>query len=144
MVNSDISSAPSRFFSPALSTQAIGLAAVNAALFDNNHGQLVTDVDDVSQCIHIIISTPKGSDPHRPLFGSNIHLYIDYPINRARPYLVREITDALRSWEPRIKVIRVRVEVTDIAELSCYVEWQFAADVVGDAFVTNLSLGLAA
>lgn len=144
MVNSDINSIPSRFFSPALSTQAIGAAAANAGLFDNHHEQLVTDIDDISQCIRIIVSTPKGSDPHRPLFGCDVDQYIDYPINTARPYIVREITDALRAWEPRIKVIRVRVDVADISALTCYIEWTFAADVVGDAFVTNLALGLAA
>lgn len=144
MVNSDINSIPSRFFSPALSTQAISTTATNAALFDNNHSKLMTDIDDISQCIHIIVTTPKGSDPHRPLFGCDVDQYIDYPINIARPYIVREITDALRAWEPRIKVIRVKVDVVDIAALACKIEWTFAADIVSESFVTNLSLGLAA
>ena len=29
---------------------------------------------DIDQAIRVILGTPKGSDPHRPDFGSNIHL----------------------------------------------------------------------
>lgn len=144
MVNSNINTVPSHFYSLALSTQSVGVVASNAGLFDDNHAQLVTDVEDIGQCIHIILHTPKGSDPHRPLFGCDVDQYVDYPINIAKPYLVREITDALRAWEPRIKVIRVSIELSEMSALSAYIEWQFAADVVGESFVTNLALGLAA
>ena len=54
----------------------------------------VTGLEDLRQAIAIILRTPRGSDPLRPEFGSNLHLYIDYPVNRARPHLVRETVDA--------------------------------------------------
>ena len=66
-------------------------------------------MDDLRQAIAIILRTPRGSDPLRPEFGSNLHLYIDYPINRARPHLVRETVEAIRRWEPRLSVVRVAV-----------------------------------
>ena len=69
----------------------------------------VTGLDDLRQAIAIILRTPRGSDPLRPEFGSSLHLYIDYPINRARPHLVRETVEAIRRWEPRLSVVRVAV-----------------------------------
>lgn len=69
----------------------------------------VTGLDDLRQAIAIILRTPVGSDPLRPEFGSNLHRYIDYPVNRARPHLVRETVAAIRRWEPRVSVLRVVV-----------------------------------
>jgi len=69
----------------------------------------VTGLDDLRQAIAIILLTPQGSDPLRPEFGSGLHRYIDHPIDRARPHLVRETVAALRRWEPRLAVLRVSV-----------------------------------
>lgn len=49
--------------------------------------EYVCGLDDIHQAIHIILRTPRGSDPHRPLFGSNLWRYIDYPIERAIPHV---------------------------------------------------------
>ncbi|GFM85420.1 baseplate protein [Pseudomonas cichorii] len=70
-------------------------------------GAVVEGLRDIDQAIRIILTTPKGSDPHRPTFGSDIHLYIDWPVNRVVPHLVREAVDAIRIWEPRINVVQV-------------------------------------
>ncbi|MCC7753101.1 baseplate protein, partial [Escherichia coli] len=37
-------------------------------------GEIVRGLDDIRQAIQIILRTPRGSDPHRPEFGSNLHL----------------------------------------------------------------------
>jgi phage baseplate assembly protein W len=137
-----VSTAPipttSLYFQPALSSQvgshASGLAAERL-------GAVVTDADDIGQCIRTILSTPKGSSPHRPTFGSDVHLYVDYPVNSARPHIVREVVDALRNWEPRIDVVKVRVDLVDLAQLACKVQWQYAAAASDGTFVTNLPLG---
>lgn len=72
-------------------------------------GSIVTNIDDINQSIAIILSTPKGSDPHRPDFGSDIWRYIDWPIPRATPYIVREAVLAIEKWEPRVAVSRLDV-----------------------------------
>jgi phage baseplate assembly protein W len=69
-------------------------------------GSVVTDLDDVGQCIQTILQTPVGSVPLTPLFGSRLHLYLDAPVNLVAPDLVRETTDALQLWEPRIIVMQ--------------------------------------
>jgi len=73
-------------------------------------GELVAGRDDIDQAIHIILSTPLGSDAHRPQFGCRVHDYIDWPIDRARPHIVREVVAALTRWEPRMRIERVQVE----------------------------------
>lgn len=78
-------------------------------------GDIVTDIADIDQCIRLILETPKGSDPHRPDFGSDLHQYIDWPQNRITPHLVRETFHAIRAWEPRIEVVRVKVTHAEAA-----------------------------
>lgn len=84
---------------------------------------IVGGLDDIGQCIRIILETPLGSDPHRPDFGSNIPRYIDWPQNRVTPYLVRDTRAAIRRWEQRVAVIHV-VVTHAMAALELTVEWQ--------------------
>lgn len=83
---------------------------------------LVEGYDDIGQCIKIILLTRKGSDPHRPDFGSDLWRYIDYPQNRAVPHLVREAVDALRRWEPRLTGVTVSV-AHNIGNIVLTVTW---------------------
>jgi uncharacterized protein len=65
----------------------------------------VQGLADVEQCIAIILTTPQGSDPLRPTFGSDVWRYIDYPVNLATPRIVSELTRAITQWEPRVKLV---------------------------------------
>lgn len=84
-----------------------GIAAVDWSLKLNTIGEVVEGLDDVEQCIRIILTTPKGADPLRPTFGSDLWQYIDYPLDAAVPAIVREATEAIRLWEPRIALSSV-------------------------------------
>ena len=86
----------------------------------------VTGVDDIRQAIAIILSTPQGADPLRPDFGSRVWLYLDYPIDRARPHIVRETVDAIRRWEPRVTVTRVVVALDGDAAIRITVFFRLA------------------
>ena len=50
----------------------------------NGIGSIAEGVEDINQCIAVILSTQKGSVPHRPTFGSDILKYVDYPVNIAK------------------------------------------------------------
>ncbi|WP_262136998.1 GPW/gp25 family protein [Pseudomonas sp. Marseille-Q5117] len=80
---------------------------------------------DIDQSIRIILATSKGSDAHRPEFGSDLHLYIDWPHNRVTPYLVRETIEAIRRWETQVLVIQVQVQI-DASHLTLKVLWRMA------------------
>ena len=88
-------------------------------------GEVVEGLRDIDQAIRIILTTPKGSDPHRPEFGSDLHLYIDWPINRVTPHLVRETVDAIRRWETRVSVVQVQVSI-DVEHITVRVQWRVA------------------
>lgn len=91
----------------------------------NSIGGVAEGVDDINQCIAIILMTRKGSVPHRPTFGSEIYKYIDYPVNEAVPNIVRETTDALTIWETRINLNSVSVEINK-TQIIIKVEWKLA------------------
>lgn len=91
-------------------------------------GEVVEGLRDIDQAIRIILTTPKGSDAHRPEFGSDLHLYIDWPVNRVTPHLVREAVDAIRRWETRVMVVQVQVRIEE-AHVFLRVQWRVADDV---------------
>lgn len=98
-------------------------------------GQVVEGLRDIDQAIRLILTTPLGSDPHRPDFGSALHLYIDWPVNRVTPYLVRESVDAIRKWEPRAEVVQVRTQI-DGSHITLRVQWRVARGVIQSTEVT--------
>lgn len=96
-------------------------------------GQVVQDYDDINQAIGIIITTPKGTDPHRPEFASGIHDWIDYPTNAVSPHLIREIYEAVLLWEPRITLTSVTIETPylgEIQRLLARIEWRLKDGVI--------------
>lgn len=73
-------------------------------------GQVVEGLDDIRQCIFIILQTQKGSVPHRLDFGCDLWRYIDLPVPAAKPQIIREVTQALSRWEPRAALQSVELE----------------------------------
>lgn len=74
-------------------------------------------IASVNQNIRLILTTLKGSDIHRPDFGSSLMLWIDEPltvINQGR--IKAEIVDAIEMWEPRcsIKEVDLKKEYANI------------------------------
>jgi len=86
-------------------------------------GKIVEDFDDINQCIYIILATPKGSDPHRPEFGSDLWKYIDYPVDQAIPNVIREAIDAITTWEPRVEIVKITAEIIE-AQVKFTIEWK--------------------
>ena len=93
----------------------------------NEIGSVSEGIEDINQCIAIILSTQKGSVPHRPTFGSDILKYVDYPINSAKANIIRETVDAITLWEIRVNVDSVSVEI-DETQLKIKVQWSLKED----------------
>ena len=72
-------------------------------------GSVVQGLQDIDQCITIILTTPRGSDPLRPTFGADLWRFIDSPISAVVPAIVREVGAAIAMWEPRVNVVSVSV-----------------------------------
>lgn len=112
----------------------------------NAFGETVVGVDDVAQCMQAILLTPKGSVPHDPDFGSDVHLYLDWPLQAARPQIIREVIDAIALNEPRATIKRVSVDAAEPADASSLaaiaLEVEYA--LVGTTTVGVLSLVIGA
>ena len=104
------------------------------------HGEIASGLDDIHQCVRIILQTPKGSVPHRPEFGSDLWRVLDLPMREAVPRAVRESVDALRLWEPRIEVMRVSPQALASTHLRLDVEWRLKGR--GEMMVTELRDGV--
>ena len=73
-----------------------------------------TLMEDIIQCIYLIIWTPYYSVPHRPDFGSDTPELIDQPVNKVIARLRSEIYTQIKKFEPRIKLKAIPVEQIDI------------------------------
>jgi phage baseplate assembly protein W len=76
---------------------------------------LVSDDDDVQEAIGVILGTSPGERPMRPEFGCGIHDLVfetvdAYTLGRLR----QEINSALERWEPRIEVVNVSVDMSQV------------------------------
>lgn len=78
-----------------------------------NFGELVTDEQDINQCINIIFSTQKGSDPLRPNFGTDIQSFVDLPINQLIPLVKKELIEQVSRWEKRASIKSILHEIND-------------------------------
>lgn len=76
-----------------------------------NPGGVTQGLNDVRQCVQIILTTTQGSDPLRPLFGSNIYQHIDKPVTIAAPLICAEILDCIGKWEQRITIQRLVYDI---------------------------------
>lgn len=89
-----------------------------------NPGAVVTDEEDIAQCIILILQTIRGSDPLRPEFGTDIRLQLDRPFTTAAALVIAQATVALATYEPRIVVLSVTPEMPDPGHYQITIEWR--------------------
>lgn len=94
-----------------MATKIQDIKATNWQLSNQMIGEVVQGIDDIRQCMGIILTTTKGSDPLRPLFGSDIWQFIDTPINTAIANISAEIIDAIGKWEQRIIIKELTYDI---------------------------------
>lgn len=86
-------------------------------------GEVVQGIDDIAQCINIILATQKGTDPFRPLFGADILRFVDKPVNDAIPGIIQEMITQIALWEPRVKLTRITPTI-DVSSISFAIEFE--------------------
>jgi phage baseplate assembly protein W len=72
-------------------------------------GLTVEGIEDINQEIGLILSTPLGSIPHLPEFGSRIPYYLDKPQNIARPLIIAEAYRGIKKNSTRFKPSSVKL-----------------------------------
>ncbi len=106
-------------------------------------GNVVQGLDDVAQCVAIILTTPPGSDPLRPTFACDLWQFLDAPLSRVLPKIVAAVTSALQTWEPRIKVLGVTAApvAANPGQVEVSVTWQLDLGETPAPRVTTASVG---
>jgi len=89
----------------------------------NEQGSVVQGLSDIKQCVYIICTTIKGTDPLRPDFGCGIYTYIDKPVNTIITNGPKTISDALKKYEPRIENIKVSSRLVDLSTVIFRIIW---------------------
>lgn len=92
----------------------------------NAPGEVVTGIDDINQCVLIILTTEPGTDPLRPDFGAGVMRWLDRPASEAVPRIKKDIYEALSIWETRIIVTKITHSISGEA-LTVVVDWMTAA-----------------
>ena len=91
--------------------------------FNQLDGTLLSGEPHLIQSITDILTTPIGSRVMRRDYGSRLYTLMDAPINRQTAIeFTMAIADALRRWEPRLRVTRVQVDHVRQGELSLTIE----------------------
>lgn len=71
----------------------------------------LTELEEIRQSVHLILTTRKGERPFRPRFGANLDQYAFEVMDTTTCNLIRqEVVAALQTWEPRIRNIRVEFD----------------------------------
>ena len=87
---------------------------------------LAHEESDVEQAIGVILSTAPGERPMRPEFGCGIH---DYVFERVDAFAIGRMEHAIRialeRWEPRVEVLAVRFDSTEIGDGRLVVEIEY-------------------
>lgn len=94
-----------------------GWAFPFAIASDSGRVAFVKHEEDIQQSIRIILGTAKGERLMRPDFGCGIHNLVFGIINTGFiAQIQQEVTEALRTYEARIDVLKVRVDQTRIVD----------------------------
>lgn len=108
-------------------------------------GSIVEGMEDVRQCLDVILRTQKGTDALRPEFGSDIYQWIDKPVNAVIPNVKRAIISAVEIFEKRVEVVSVKHNI-DSKNIQFFITYKLVdADIIeqlqlymsGTGFITT-------
>lgn len=94
-----------------MATTLSDIRATNWQLSIQTIGQVVSGIEDIRQCVGIILTTTKGSCPLNPLFGSDIWKFIDTPVSTAVANISAEILDCIGKWEQRVIIKKLVYDI---------------------------------
>lgn len=93
------------------------------------NGKPLSGYAHLQQSIRDILTTPLGSRCMRPEYGSRLFELIDAPMNATTLLEIYAATvDALRRWEPRLKVERVAAEAAEPGRLTLSLQGTYLID----------------
>jgi phage baseplate assembly protein W len=92
---------------------------------------IVTGDAVIAQEIALLFGTPKGSIPGDPDKGMDAEAFIDRPIAQQVPEIVKQLTDQIARYIPRIVCDDILCSITDgSGDMAITVYWHFVTDGV--------------
>lgn len=90
---------------------------------DGAPGSRVTGIDELAQSLSLVIATPLGSVPGRPLFGSKVFELISAPLDEVRARAPAYVRDAALQNLPRIELRDTRATPSAAGAIDLEVDW---------------------
>lgn len=112
------------------------ISSVNWQLSTGGYGRIVQNADDIQQCLGMIFTTQKGSDPLRPDFGIDLLAWIDTPTPVAAPGIVNEMIQAA-VYEPRINISAIQA-FEEPHKVTFKIIWQYVSDFNPKTAITGV------
>lgn len=105
-----------------------------------NQGEVKQGLDDIKQCVYIILMTQKLTDPLREDFGCGAFDYVDMPVNKAIPNIIKSILDALEVYEKRIENVTVKSKI-NISEIEFTINYKIKNTILTDLLKVSYGFG---
>lgn len=87
---------------------------------------MVSDLEDITESLSILLSTTMGERIMQPSYGSNLQDFIFEPMGRSMlSYVETLISDAILYHEPRIKMNKVTLDSSDYVAGKLLIEIDF-------------------
>lgn len=81
-------------------------------------GTRLSGIDHLRQSLRDILTTPIGTRVMRREYGSRLYELVDAPLNRGTLLQLYAATaQAVKRWEPRFKLTRVRVAGAEVGSV---------------------------
>ena len=98
---------------------------------DARTGGPVAGAAHLRQSIRDILTTPIGSRVMRRIYGSRLFEVIDAPLNPANiARIVAAAAEAIDTWEPRYRVVRIQVAAAGEAHVSLDLDGEYLPEGV--------------
>lgn len=99
-------------------------------------GKRLGGIDHLRQSLRDILTTPIGTRVMRREYGSRLYELVDAPLNRGTLLQLYAATvEAIRRWEPRIRVTKVRAVSSEPGRIELDLTGEYLPD--GEIITVN-------
>jgi len=86
-------------------------------------GERVTGVQELAQSLSMLIVTPLGSVPGRPLYGSRVFELISAPVDEVSARAPAYVREAVMANLPRLEVAATRAQLLSLGGVGLEIDW---------------------
>lgn len=106
----------------------------------NTVGEIVSELEDVGQCIEAICTTQKGSVVHNPDLGTNVFDLQDEPVITVQPKIRKILIDDITSQEPRAEVNDIQFNTEESQHGRLIVRIKYSLKTTGESAQKDIAL----